>query len=176
MALFHRRDAPPAFALAELDREERVVSWADTADGQVVLATPRGLWWPEADGMRLIGWQHVSKAVWRDGVLAVTEADVVDDMMMIDRPAVRAELSVPRDLPPTVRSRVEANIVRSEVAAVVGGAARFVARKVPGEDGLRWWARLDTGTPDTAQVRSAIGARLAILRAEFEREQAAQLW
>jgi hypothetical protein len=162
--------------VAKLGREERVVSWADTADGEVVLATPLGLWWPDSGDLRLIGWQHVSKAVWSDGVLSVIEADVVDDTMMIDRPAVAAELSVPRDLPPTVRARVEANIVRSEVAAVVGGAARFVARKVPGEDGLRWWARLDTGTPDTDQVRSAITARLAILRAEFEREQAAQSW
>jgi hypothetical protein len=176
MALFHRRDAPPAGALANLGSAERVVSWSDTADGHVVLATPLGLWWPEADDLRLIGWQHVSKAVWRDGVLTVTEAEVVEDMMMIDRTPVTAELSVPRDLPPTVRARVEGNIVRSEVASVLGGAARFVARKVPGEDGLRWWARLDAGTPDTDQVRSAISARLAILRAEFEREQAAQLW
>lgn len=177
MGLFHRRDAPPVAALTSLDSEERVLAWADTADGKVVLATSRGLWWPEGDGRRLIGWQHISKAIWRDRVLAVIEADVVDDTLMIDRPAARAELSVPRNLPPTVRARVEANIVRSEVVAVAGGAARFVARKVPGEDGLRWWARLDPGTPDTAQVRSAISARLAILRAEFEREQqAAQLW
>lgn len=176
MALFHRKDAPPAAALAKLDGEERALAWADTADGNVVLAAPKGLWWPDGDDLRLIGWQHVSKAVWRDGVLAVTEAEVVDDTMMIDRRAVTVALSVPRNLPPTVRSRVEANIVRSEVAAVAGGAARFVARKVPGEDGLRWWARLDTGTPDTSEVRSAIKARLAILRAEFEQEQAAQLW
>lgn len=176
MGLFHRRDAPPAVALAKLDGDERVVSWGDTAVGHVVLATQRGLWWPHGEDLRLIGWQHISKAVWRDGVLAVVEADVVDDMMMIDRAAVTVELSVPRNLPPTVRARVEANIVRSEVAAVAGGAARFVARKVPGEDGLRWWVRLDTGTPDTAQLRSALAARLAALRAEFEKEQSAQLW
>src|SRR6185437_12461165 len=78
MALFHRRDAPPAAALANLDHDERVVSWADTADGQVVLATPRGLWWPDGGGYRLIGWQYVSKAVWRERILAVTQADIVD--------------------------------------------------------------------------------------------------
>lgn len=153
-----------------------MVSWADTADGHVVLATQRGLWWPEGDDLRLIGWQYVSKAVWRERILAVTEADVVEDLLMVDRPVVTVELSLPRNLPPTVRTRVEANIVRSEVVSVTGGLARFVARKVPGEDGLRWWARLDPGTPDTEQVRSAIAARLGRLRAEFEQERSAQLW
>ncbi|MEO8889048.1 MAG: hypothetical protein ABI301_03480 [Jatrophihabitantaceae bacterium] len=175
MALFHRRDVPPAAALAKLQGDDRVLAWGDTKDGNVVLATQWGLWWPDGAQFRLIGWQHVTKAVWRDGSLIVTEADVVEDMMMIDRPPVIAALSVPRDLPPTVRTRVEGNIVRSEIATVAGGAARFVARRVPGEDGLRWWARLDSGTPDTDQVRSAIGARLAILRAEYEQEQADQL-
>lgn len=177
MGLFHRRDVPPAAALAGLDRDERVVSWADTSDGEVVVATPRGLWWPDPTGaLRLIGWQHVAKVVWHERVLAVTEAEVVDDLLMLDRPPVSTELAVPRDLPPKVRARVEANIVRSEVAPVVGGSARFVARKVPGEDGLRWWARLEDGTADSPEARSAVAARLAVLRAQWEQERAAQLW
>jgi hypothetical protein len=172
MRLFHRRDAPPAAALAHLDAGERVVSWADTTSGDVVLATPRGLWWPAGDAPRLIGWQHVSKAVWRDGALTVTEAEIVDDLLLAERRPVSVELSVPRDLPPTVRKRVEANIVSSDVAPVPGGSARFVARRVPGEDGVRWWARLEPGTPDTDQVRSAVAAPVASLRADWERERA----
>jgi hypothetical protein len=172
MRLFHRRDAPPSAALAHLDAGERVVSWADTASGDVVLATPRGLWWPAVDAPRLIGWQHVAKAVWRDGALTVTEAEIVDDLLLVERRPVSVELSVPRDLPPTVRKRVEANIVSSEVAPVPGGSARFVARRVPGEDGVRWWARLEAGTPDTDQVRSAVAARVASLRADWARERA----
>ena len=167
MALFHRRDAPPASALAALAPGERVVSWADTTDGRVVLATPRGVWWPEGAAARLIGWQFVSKATWRERVLALIEAEVDDDLIIVDRAPVSIELAVARNLPPTVRKRVEANVVHSEVAPIVGGAARFVARRVPGEDGLRWWARLEPGTVDSAQVRSAVGARLSALRADW---------
>src|SRR3954447_10893075 len=160
MALFHRREMPPA--LPGLDKDERVVSWADTDDGDVVAATPLGLWWP---GRRRIGWQFVDKAVWRDGVLTVTEADVVDDLLLVDREPVSVALAKPRDLPPTVRKRVEGNIVRTELLAVPGGAVRFVARRQPGVDGVSWWAHLEDGTADTPTVRSAIAARLAILRA-----------
>jgi hypothetical protein len=160
MAFFRRREAPPEFP--GLDPDERIVSWADTADGDVVAATQLGLWWP---GPRRIAWQHIDKAVWRDGVLTVVEADVVDDMLLVDREPVRVTLAVPRDLPPTVRKRVEANIVHTELLSVPGGAVRFVARRAPGEDGVRWWAHLEMGTPDTPTVRSAVAARLALLRA-----------
>jgi hypothetical protein len=159
MALFHRREDPPA--IEGLERDERVVSWADTTDGQVVAATQFGLWWP---GPRRIPWQHIDKAVWRDGVLTIIEADVVDDLLLVDRAPVYATLARPRDLPPTVRKRVEANIVRTELLSVPGGAVRFVARRQPGRDGVGWWARLEAGTPDTPTVRSAIAARLAMLR------------
>ncbi len=168
MRFLTRRETPPAEVVGRLDRDERVVSWADTAHGSVVLATPKGLWWPHDEGHRLIGWQHIDKAVWRDGVLTVVQADVVDDLLLVDRDPVAAELSVPRDLPPTVRKRVEGNVVRSEVIAFAGGQARFVGRRVPGRDGVTWWARIEPGTPDTPQVRAAISARLAILRADSD--------
>lgn len=173
MRLFHRRERPPAEVLARLPAGERVVSWADTAGGDVVLATPTGLWWPAADDHRLIGWQHIDKVTWRERLLVVVEAEVVDDVLLVDRAPIAAELTAPRDLPPTVRKRVEANVVRSELLPVPGGTARFVARRLPGADGLGWWARLEPGTPDSAEVRVAIGARLARMRADWAAEQAA---
>lgn len=177
MGLFHRRDVPPPDVLARLPRDERVLSWADTAGGAVVLATPTGLWWPEGTSSRLIGWQYVTKALWRDGVLTVIEADVIDDLLLVDRPPVSVELSAPRDLPPTVRRRIEANVVRSELLAVGGGTARFVARRTPGRDGMVWWARLEHGTQDTEQVRSAVRARLTILHSEHdEQRRLSQRW
>jgi hypothetical protein len=160
MALFTRRERPPA--LPGLAPGERIVSWADTADGDVVAATRLGLWWP---GPRRIGWQHVDKATWRDGILTVIEADVVDDLLLVDRPPVSVTLTVPRDLPPTVRKRVEANIVARELLTVPGGAVRFVGRRIPGADGVNWWAHLEAGTSDTPELRSAIAARIEILRA-----------
>jgi hypothetical protein len=168
MGLFHRRDVPPREALVGLPRTERVVSWADLDGGAVVVATPSGLWWPGPEGLRLIGWQHVSKAIWQGRNLVVTEAEVVDDLLIVDRPPVQVALARPRDLPPTVRKRVEANVVRSEVLPIAGGRARFVGRRVPGENGVRWWARLENGTPDTAAVRAAVSARVAVLRAEWD--------
>jgi hypothetical protein len=78
---------------------------------------------------------------------------------------VSVALTKPRDLPPTVRKRVESNIVRTELVSVPGGAVRFVGRRQPGRDGVTWWARLDPGTPDSAELRSAVRARVAILRA-----------
>jgi hypothetical protein len=166
MALFTRRERPPADVVARLGRDERVLSWADTADDNVVLATSQGLWWPGPQGLRPIRWQHVDKAVWRDGIITVTEADVVDDVLLVDRAPVSVGLKRPRDLPPVVRKRVEANIVRSELVSVNGGVVRFVARRQPGRDGVIWWARLEPGTRDNAVVRSAVRARLAILRAQ----------
>jgi hypothetical protein len=164
--LFHRREEPPAEALAQLPRDERVVSWADVAGG-VVLASPSGLWWPQhADQLRLIAWQHVTKAIWRDERLGVIEAEVVDDLLLVDRDPVWVEVSVPRDLPPTVRKRVESNVVQSQVHPVVGGTARFVARRIPGEDGVRWWARLEDGTPDLPEVRASVVERITVLRSE----------
>lgn len=165
MGLFARREKPPA--LDGIEKDERVLSWADTAGGSAVVATSRGLWWPVSSEYRLIAWHHIDKAVWRDGIMAITEAEVVDDLV-VDRRPVSVVLDKPRDLPPVVRKRVEANIVRSELLSVGGGAVRFVARRVPGEDGVSWWARLEPGTPDTESVRAAISARLALLRAEAE--------
>ncbi len=147
--------------------------------GAVVLATPRGLWWPDRPegGLRLIGWQHISKAVWRDGQLAVTEAEVVDDLIVIDRSPVAVQLrgaAGPSADGPQARWRTTSSAPRWRRS--LGGAARFVARRVPGEDGLRWWARLEPGTPDTDQVRSSVAARAALIRAEWEQERPDQSW
>jgi hypothetical protein len=160
MRLLSRRGRPPAEAVASLDHDERVVSWASAAGGGAVLATPRGLWWPEPGRQRLIGWQHVDKAIWRDGVLTVIEADVVDDLLLVDKPAVSVALEEPRDLPPTVRRRVESTVVQSELVPVPGGAARLVARRIPGRDGITWWARLEHGTVDTPGLRTWLRERL----------------
>lgn len=165
MALFQRRERPPADVVAQLPADERVVSWADTDDGAHVVATPVGLWWPTDEGPRRMGWQFIDKAVWRDGILTVVEAEIEDDLLLVDRPPVAARLAVPRDLPPTVRKRVEANIVRSELQPVSGGAARFVARRVPGRDGVVWWARLENGLHADDRVRAQVADRLAALRA-----------
>jgi len=161
-----RRERPPASVLALLASGERVLSWADTADGNVVLATPLGLWWPADAGTRRIGWQYISKASWQDDVLTVIEGEVEDDLIR-DRRPVAVALATPRNLPIVVRKRVNANIVKTELATIAGGAVRFVGRRMPGAGGIAWWARLEPGTPMTEDVRSAVHARLELLRAQW---------
>lgn len=165
MRLFQRREEPPAELVALLDRGERVVSWADVSGGGVVAATQRGLWWPFTSAARRMPWELIDKVIWRDGVMTVIEADLVDDLLLVDREPVSATLSTVRDLPPTVRKRVEANIVDTQLVTVAGGAVRFVGRRRPGRDGVSWWAHLEPGTPDTEDVREAIRARVGRLRA-----------
>ncbi|MGN6609775.1 MAG: hypothetical protein ACTHMS_22530 [Jatrophihabitans sp.] len=166
-----RRERPPAAALAVLDAGERVVSWADTDEGTVVLVTPRGVWWPDAGSNRLIGWQHISKAVWQDGALTITEGDV-DEGIIRDRAPVSVRLAVPRDLPPAIRKRVQLNVVSTEVATIAPlGSARFVARHLPGRDGVVWWARFEPGTPDTPATRASVRARLAQLDEQWRAAQ-----
>ena len=166
MRLPRRREQPPADVVAALPDGERIVSWADVDGEGVVLATPAGLWWPD-DPPRLIGWQFITKALWQDGRLVIIEADVVDDLLLVDRAPVAVALAVPRDLPPVVRKRVETNVVRSELLDVATGRARFVARRIPGADGLRWWVRLEDGLRDSPQVRSEIAAMVDHLRAKY---------
>jgi hypothetical protein len=165
--IFGRRQRPPAELVALLDRDERIVSWAP-ADAGVVAATNRGLWVPD---YRRIGWELVDKAVWRDGVLSVVEAELLDELVLRDKPPLHLRLPDPRDLPATIRLRVEASVVRSEVLPVSGGAARFVARRVPGRDGLSWWARLEPGTPDSPQTRASVRARRDQLAASWAADQ-----
>lgn len=169
MALLRRREKPPAEVLALLEGDERAVAWAGAAGPDdttlAVVATNRGLWWPFEDGPRRLPWELIDKVVWRDGWLSATEADVFDDQLLVERAPVLVRLTEPRDLPPVVRKRIEANVVKTEVLTVAGGAVRFVARRRPGQDGLIWWARLEPGTRTTDEVRSAVAARLALLRA-----------
>jgi hypothetical protein len=171
--IFHRRERPPGALVARLDKDERVVSWARTGDDvdAVVAATNRGLWVPDDAGTRRIGWEFVDKAVWRDGVLTVIEAELVDELLLVERPPLYLRLAEPRDLPATVRRRVENSVVRSEVLPVSGGQARFVARRVPGRDGVSWWARLEPGTPDDEAVRASVRARRDELSAGWAADQ-----
>jgi hypothetical protein len=165
--IFARRERPPPELITLLDREERIVAWVRTDPG-VVAATNRGLWVP---GYRRIGWERVDKAVWRDGVLSLVEAELVDGLLLRDKPPLYLRLPEPRDLPATVRRRVEASVVRSEVLPVSGGAARFVARRVPGRDGVSWWARLERDTSDSPQTRASVRARRDQLAAEWAADQ-----
>ncbi len=162
--MLRRSNKPIAHVERILDADDRVVSWA-VAGEEVVVASRLGLWWPSPDGPRKIGWHLIDKAVWDAGRLSVIEAEVVDDLFLVEHAPVSVEITVPRDLPPTVRKRVEASVAQSELLTLPGGSARLVARRIPGQDGVTWWARVTPGTPDGPQVRDVVEAAIGSLRA-----------
>jgi hypothetical protein len=142
-----RRDQPPAEALQPLDRDERVVSWATLDDGSVVVATQRGLWLPAPGGAERVLWHLVDRAVWRDGTLTLVTAVDPGDGVLEEQPARSVRLAAPRDLPPTVRARVQATIGYSRHHRLQpGGGVHVVGRRVPGHDGLTWQIVFDAGT------------------------------
>jgi hypothetical protein len=138
---------PPTEATKPLDRDERIVSWGRAAGGDPVVATQRGLWLPDAAGPRRIGWHLVDKATWQAGTLTVIEAVETGGGVLAERPPVTVRLAEPRDLPATIRARVERSISYSRHYPLApSGGVRVVGRRVPGQDGLSWQLVFDAGT------------------------------
>lgn len=157
----------PAALRRRLERTEHMVAWAESAQG-VVAATNLGLWWPDGDHARRIGWERVDKAIWSEGVLTVTEADVLDDLLLVERAPVSIPLEQPGSLPAAVRKRVESTVAHRHEAVVDGRSVWVVARRVPGRDGLTWWARLPAEVPDDDDVRGYLRAVIGRLRGGVE--------
>ena len=168
MRLFGRREQPPAEALAALDRDERVVSWGSAAGGGAVLATPLGLWLPGAT--ERISWHLIDKATWQDGVLSVVAARDTGDGVLDELPARSVRIAVPRDLPQTVRSRVERTIASTRYYRLpTGSGVRVVGRRVPGRDGVSWQLVFDPGVDrDDPAVRTAAAEMVRQSRSFFE--------
>lgn len=180
--MFGRR-RPPAEVRRLIGREERVLAWGvpgpdgagSARDGSAppyVVATNLGLWWPDPSP-RLIPWHLVVWASWSQDGLTVVEAEVADDLLLVEQPALRAPLADPGTLPPVVKQRVEASVARTQEVQLAGGSARVVGRRVPGRDGLSWWARLSPETLDTADVRAELSQIVARLRAADDARRAA---
>ncbi|MEN3359355.1 MAG: hypothetical protein V7637_3337 [Mycobacteriales bacterium] len=138
---------PPADAARPLARDERVLAWAAAEGGGTVLATQLGLWLPGPDGSERIGWHLVDKVIWRGGTLTVIAAEDTGGGMLAELPPRSVRLAEPRDLPPTVRARVERSIGYTRHHKLApGGGVRVVGRRVAGRDGLTWQLVFDPGT------------------------------
>jgi hypothetical protein len=148
-----------------LEREEHVLAAAPAGSGGHLLVTALGLWVPDGDGARRIGWHLISKAVWGEGTLTVTEAeesDVVAGVVVLaDRAPVRFDVPRPGKLPQMVRQRVDGSIRDRHREELASGGAWFVRRKVPGRDGSVLQVRPDPGTD--SEVVAAI-AREAVAK------------
>ncbi|HWB37523.1 MAG TPA: hypothetical protein VHA75_16015 [Rugosimonospora sp.] len=152
--LFWRKPRLPAADRPPLERDERVVAWARAAGGQVVVVTNKGLWLPAREpgsaGDRRLGWHEIHKAAWSERELVITPSAVVADLegykVTADLPPVALTLPEPGDVPAQVRARVTRSVAYSTRHALPGqGAARVVARRWPGVDGLHWAVRLEGG-------------------------------
>lgn len=162
------RDRPPAEAVAGLDPDERVVSWAPLVEGGAAVATQRGLWLPGPGGAERLPWHLVDKATWRDDRLTVTPAVDTGEGVLDELPPRSVRLAAPRDLPQTVRVRVERAIaVTRHHRLPGGGGVRVVARRVPGRDGLTWQLVFDAGVDrDDPAVRARAAGLVEQARAE----------
>jgi hypothetical protein len=157
----------PAELRPPLDRDERVLGWAATAEGGAVVATNLGLLLPGRDGR--LGWHEIHKATWAGRALTVIPAAVVEERegyrVTADQPPVSATLLDPGDVPQLVRSRVTRSVSFSSHHPVPGGGVRVVARRVPGVDGLSWAVRYDEGTdprgPGVPEATAALVASVA---------------
>lgn len=148
--------------------EEHVLAFAATGTGGNLAVTALGLWVPHGDGVRRIGWDAVSKAVWRGDALTVTEAESAEHIgaavVLRELAPVRYVLPKPGRIPHLVRQRVEGSIRSRYRKELPGGAAWFVVRKLPGTDGVVLQVRPDPGT-DPEVVR-AIAQEAAAALAE----------
>jgi len=150
----------PAAAVA-LAPGERVLVRVRTGDESWVVGTDRAL--HLSDGA-VLGWHQIDQARWLD----VHKALEVVTLPAGSTPAMsyRIEIPVPGLLPELVRERVTSNIVASERVLLTGRAgARIVARRVPGEEGVRWSVIYDEGVPSSdPDVQTAARDAVARLR------------
>jgi hypothetical protein len=158
-----------------IDRDERIVAWAEAPDGLLV-ATNLGLWLPGPwlPGADRLGWARIHKAVWSGSDLVVTPADLVTTIdgyeVVADQAPLRYPLADPGDIPHQVRTRVTRSVAYTAHHTLPGaGGVRIAARRVPGADGLRWTVRYDAGTDlDDPVVREATGQLVAEARGTVE--------
>lgn len=164
-ALLSGTSALPESFSGSLATNERVLAVGHSPSGPLV-ATHLGLWLPEADGHRRLGWHVVSKATWDDGVLRVIESEETGSagaaVLLRDRAALRFSLSDAGKLPDVVHARVTGSIRSSHHRELPGGGAWFVQRKIPGRDGIVLQVRGDEGTDEQvlAEIAADVSARL----------------
>ncbi|HEX4705332.1 MAG TPA: hypothetical protein VH352_24610 [Pseudonocardiaceae bacterium] len=146
-------DLPPDF-VGKLVGDERVLGVAELTDGGHVVATTFGLWLPDGDGTRRVGWHLISKANWENGALVVVEAEEADTVdgavLLTDKPPRRLRLGNPGRVPEAVHARVTWSIKSRHHRDLPGGGAWVVQRSVAGQDGIVLQVRPDPGTDPKA--------------------------
>ncbi len=106
---------PEGFA-GTLEAGEEVVDSAPVEGGGHLVVTALGLWIPDGEGARRVGWHLIAKAAWKGGVFTLTESDEAGmagaAVVLADRAPLRFILAAPGKVPHHVRLRVEASRAR----------------------------------------------------------------
>jgi hypothetical protein len=148
--VFGRRRKPPANLRPALERNERVLAWARSADhpDAAVVVTSLGLWLPGRPDR--LGWHQIHKATWAGSRLSVVPSRAVGSgasyTVMADDAAISVNLADPGDVPATVRERVTKSVAYTAHHPLPAGGLRVVARRVAGVNGVAWHVRYDDGT------------------------------
>ncbi|MGH3859336.1 hypothetical protein [Actinokineospora sp.] len=151
----------------KLDADEAVAASAPVRGGGHLVATSHGLWVPEGEGSRRIGWHRVAKATWSSGSFVIIEAEeseeVGDAVILADLAPLKIVVEAPGKLPQAVHKRVTGSIRSRHHRELPGGGAWFVQRKVPGQNGTVLQVRPDPGTDlDAVRVVAAeVSAKIA---------------
>ncbi len=174
-----RSSTEPVEGPAERSAEGPVQRPVDGAAGdgdhaRHIVATNLGLWWPDTPPRR-IPWHLIMRATWSERGLTVVEADVVDDLLLVERPPRVAPLIAEGKIPPQVRRRVEGSISTTHEVRLDDGSALVIARRVTGQDGQLWLARLGPRTPDTELARAQLRALVDRFQADDEARREALL-
>ncbi|HST63835.1 MAG TPA: hypothetical protein VLM05_01490, partial [Mycobacteriales bacterium] len=144
------------------------------APGGAVVATPLGLWLP--GHLDRLAWHLIDKATWQGGILTIIPAVDSGDGVLVEQPPRAVRLDTPRDIPQTVRVRVQKAIAFTRHHPLPGqesrpGArrgVRVVGRRVPGHDGVSWQLVFDGGVDrDDPAVRAAAAAYVEQARVEL---------
>lgn len=155
-----------------------MLTFAPTSHGDLVIATPRGLWIadhrPTTAGVagddppgRLLAWEFILTARWTGDVLAVTPAQEVAPQIMSRLPTITLPLPDPADLPRVVHQRVDRSVAVSHRRALSAqSTVLLVGRRVSGRDGLLWYAVFDrdsdAGDPTArSQATTLLGSAAA---------------
>ena len=119
---------------------DRRVAWAQTVDGEAVVATEQEL---VLQGDERLLWWQVSKVVWQRPQLSVWP---VSDVESGGPPARQVTLGGDdRGFAEAVRARVTASIAWSSRAQLTtGGSVRIVGRRRPDREVLEWQLVFDT--------------------------------
>ena len=144
---------------------DRVLAWAATVDGRLVVLGPDALSHGSGDDWRHVGWHEIERGGWN----AETE-----QLQWQTYAGARgsAALPDPARVPEVFRERVAASLVLEQFVPVTTGGDRGAivsARRPPGTGAITWHTTLTRGvTWRTPGVRELADDALRRLRQEYD--------